>query len=119
MDLNYVWLLFIIKHFICDFPLQAFPWMYLNKGTYGHPGGIAHASVHMVGTALVLIHLNVLIWPVLALFDGLAHYHIDLSKVKIGKIYNLRPDNSEWFWILLGVDQLLHCLTYYTIIEII
>jgi hypothetical protein len=106
-----------IKHFICDFPLQAHPWMYSNKGTYGHPGGLVHALIHGFGTALVLYTLDQPMVLLLALFDMFCHYHIDLSKVKVGKIYNLRPDNSEWFWILLGVDQLLHYLTYFAIVN--
>lgn len=32
------------KHFIVDFPLQAFPYQYQNKGTYGHPGGLLHSG---------------------------------------------------------------------------
>ena len=47
-------IMLFIKHFICDFPLQATPWMYTNKGTYGHNGGLAHASIHGLGTALIL-----------------------------------------------------------------
>ncbi len=30
--------------------------------------------------------------------------------------HDLKPDNSEWFWILLGINQLLHHLTYFAII---
>jgi hypothetical protein len=36
---------------------------------------------------------------------------IDWAKMNAGNLYNLKPDNSEWFWILLGFDQLLHHLT--------
>lgn len=100
-----------VKHFVCDFPLQAFPWMYRNKGTYGHAGGLAHAGVHLVGSACVLLALAPgFLW--LALVDMVVHYHIDWAKMNLGKRYGLRPDNSEWFWILLGLDQLLHMLTY-------
>ena len=95
-----------IKHFICDFPLQATPWMYQNKGTYGHPGGVAHAVVHGIGTYFALG----LVW--VAIFDVAIHYHIDWAKMNLNARYELKPDNSEWFWILLGFDQLLHMLTY-------
>jgi len=44
---------FFTKHFICDFVLQAFPYMYKNKGTYGHLGGIWHSLIHVLGTAIV------------------------------------------------------------------
>jgi Protein of unknown function (DUF3307) len=102
----------LIKHFICDFPLQAFPWMYKNKGIYGHMGGITHAAIHVFGTFLVFLFIAPLSACWLALLDGLLHYHIDYAKMNIGKKYNLLPNNSESFWVLLGLDQLLHQLTY-------
>ncbi len=107
----------VVKHFLCDFPLQAQPWQYRNKGTYGHPGGILHASTHLFGTALVFTFIT----PAALLYglvDAVAHYHIDYAKMKLGAIYGLKPDNSEWFWILLGIDQLLHYMTYFIIVWI-
>lgn len=116
-------LMFMIKHFICDFPLQACPYMYKNKGTYGHFGGIFHALVHSYGTFMVLTYpgLNIPnnIITGLCMLDLVLHYHIDWAKMKIGIKFNLKPDNSEWFWILLGFDQLLHFLSYYWFIRII
>lgn len=107
-----------VKHFICDFPLQAFPWMYKNKGTYGHVGGLAHSGVHLLGSALALVFFAPsFLW--LAIVDMVVHYHIDWAKMNIGKHYGLKPDNSEWFWILLGLDQLLHTLTYIGMIWVI
>jgi hypothetical protein len=44
------------------------------------------------------------------------HYHIDWAKMKISKRYDLQPNNSERFWILLGFDQLLHHITYFVIV---
>lgn len=109
-------LLLFVKHFICDFPLQAFPWMYRNKGTYLHPGGIAHAAVHGLATFIILFFwLGSTGW-IWALIDMLIHYHIDWSKMNLSAKFNLKADNSEWFWILLGFDQLLHHLTYFAII---
>lgn len=60
-----VWLL--VKHFICDFPLQATPWMYRNKGTYLHPGGLVHAGIHWIGTSIVL---SFFISPLAAIAGG-------------------------------------------------
>lgn len=101
------------KHFVYDFPLQA-KWMYLNKGIYGHLGGIAHAMMHAVGTASVLLYFAPSFWW-LALVDGIIHYHIDWAKVKINTKLGLAPDNSEYYWWLLGLDQLLHAYTYIAI----
>ncbi len=109
-----LWL--FVKHFICDFPLQVFPWMYHNKGKYGHPGGLAHAGLHGVGTLTVLAFwLGTDAW-MFALADAVIHYHIDWAKMNTSQRFNLKPDNSDWFWILLGFDQLLHHLTYFAIV---
>ena len=105
-------MVFAVKHFICDFPLQAFPYMYRNKGTYGHPGGIFHAGIHGAATLLVLLVFSPYLALQLAVLDFFVHYHIDWAKMRLGAKFNLKPDNSEWFWILLGFDQLLHYLTY-------
>lgn len=113
-----------IKHFICDFPLQK-PYQYLNKGTYGHNGGVLHAGIHGVGTflalfvaAIVFKSNDLLIFEMFlfAVIDAYIHYHIDWGKVKINKHYGWKCDNSEKFWYLLGFDQLLHQLTYILII---
>lgn len=108
--------LLFIKHFICDFPLQPNPWMYRNKGTYMHLGGIAHAGIHALGTLLVLAPFIGSASVIYAFIDMLVHYHIDWAKMNISKRYDLQPNNSERFWILLGFDQLLHHITYFAII---
>ena len=105
-----------VKHFICDFPLQIWPWMYRNKSTYLHPGGIAHAAVHGAGTFVVMVFFDFTTAWIAGLFDILVHYHIDWAKMNVNARLNLRPDNSEWFWIALGFDQLLHHATYFIIV---
>ena len=105
-----------IKHFICDFPLQAFPWIYRNKGTYLHPGGIVHAGLHGIGTLLVLAPFVGSAALIYATIDLLVHYHIDWAKMNLTRHYDLKPETSERFWLLLGFDQLLHHLTYFAIV---
>lgn len=99
-----------LKHFICDFPLQK-AYQYLNKGKYGHPGGIIHAQIHAIFTFGVLVWFTPLAIN-LAMMDFFLHYHIDWAKVQINTKYGWKCDNSEKFWILLGLDQFLHQLTY-------
>lgn len=114
---------FTIKHFIADYPLQAFPYMYRNKGTYGHPGGQAHAAVHGVFTAMTLIAVSILcnipmtvaavmLITALSFADSVVHYHIDWAKMNINKKMGWGPNTHEEFWVLLGADQFLHGLTY-------
>jgi len=113
--------LFGIKHFICDFWLQ-FPYMIKDKGTYGAPGGLSHASVHAIGTLVVLfiaLPWNIgahYVAVILAVLDGIVHYHIDWVKTNLTKGYT--PADRA-FWILLGADQGLHYLTYIGIIAIL
>lgn len=106
---------FQIKHFICDFPLQG-PFQYKNKGTYGHPGGLLHSIIHALGTLPICLLFNFPLY--LVLLDAVIHYHIDWAKMNINKHYNLLPNNSEYFWWLLGLDQFLHQLTYILIIAL-
>lgn len=109
-----VMFLLLVKHFICDFPLQTWPYQYLNKGTYGHPGGILHSTIHVLGSFLVLIPVFGFTMPVMLCVyaEGAAHYHIDWAKVKVCKAYGMTPVNSWLYWWILGFDQLLHCLCY-------
>lgn len=107
---------FGLKHFIVDFPLQK-PYQFLNKGTYGHPGGILHSGLHGIGTILVLWPYADLLWVLMmAVFDFVAHYHIDWAKVKINSKFKWESNKNEEFWVLLGFDQFLHWLTYCVII---
>ena len=110
----YVFVAFFLKHFVCDFPLQT-ALQYRNKGTYGHIGGIIHAGIHFIGTIFVLLAFVPIgsgTIVMLSLIDGLVHYHIDWAKMNINNHYQLSPTNSEYFWHLLGLDQLFHYLTY-------
>ena len=45
--------LLLVKHFVCDFVVQT-PYQIMNKGRYGHPGGLLHAGIHAAATGLVL-----------------------------------------------------------------
>jgi hypothetical protein len=103
-----IWVLMILKHFIWDFALQ-YPRHYLNKGFYGRWGGIEHALLHGFATGCILS-------PWYGVADAIIHYHIDWAKMKFNRHMDWKPDNSEHFWTLLGVDQMLHYLTYAVLI---
>lgn len=106
-----------IKHFILDFLYQP-PRMWQNKGTYGHIGGIEHSGYHALATMailFILIHWLALS-PLAILYLGLAefivHYHMDWFKMNYNKKKGWTATTHNQFWILLGVDQLIHMLTY-------
>ena len=101
------------KHLVVDFFMQP-PYMYKNKGTYGHIGGVSPAATHGWATLCIFY-----CWPgllpwtgMLAIAEFFIHYHIDWAKMNINKRCGWTPVNSEYFWMLLGVDQFLHALTY-------
>lgn len=105
-----------LKHFICDFILQT-PYQFLNKGTYGHLGGVLHSVIQAIGSVIILTIIG---FNVLSLFtiswvctvEYLVHYHIDWAKMNLNKYYNWKCDSSSQFWMLLGFDQYLHYMTY-------
>lgn len=102
------------KHLVCDWVLQP-KWMWANKGTYGHFGGICHALFNGLGTALIIssFYGNFLI---VLLIDSLLHYHIDFAKMNILKSLELKPEKDPAFWWLTGADQYLHQCTYLIIL---
>ena len=114
-----VLLLLFIKHFVVDFPLQAFPWIYLNKGTYGHLGGIVHAVLHGVFTFAIFWYWSPQYAVALGAIDAVIHYHVDWAKMNLNKKMGWTATNSEWFWIFIGVDQLLHALTYFGLVYLV
>jgi hypothetical protein len=107
--------LFGIKHFIFDFLLQR-AYQYQNKGIYGHFGGVLHAGLHGIGTFACLVLFNPFFALVAAIFDSVVHYHVDWAKTNINSRFGWGPNTHEEFWWLLGLDQLLHYLTYIAII---
>ena len=108
--------LFGIKHFIADFVLQ-FNYMLGQKGTYGASGGIDHAGIHGLLTALLLLFfVTPMTATVLGLLDMILHYHIDWAKTNLSRGFST---SDRRFWLLLGADQGLHYLTYILIIGIL
>ena len=108
MVLSLVFLL-TVKHFIVDFVLQT-ERMVKEKGTYGAWGGIYHSLGHGAFTYIALAWLGPVDAIIPAVVDAVAHYHIDWAKMNINRRYGYTPQ------VWLGVDQLLHYLTYVVIL---
>lgn len=118
MAATILWALFAfqIKHFLCDFALQT-KWQIANKGVYGHPGGLAHAGLHVVASipALLILtgRMDVIAGVVVAEFA--IHYHCDWLKANVD--HRLRLTTQDyWHWYIFGFDQLIHHLTYVGIV---
>jgi hypothetical protein len=104
--------LFQVKHFICDGPLQTSA-MVKDKGHYGRPLGFLHAGIHGAGTFVTLLLFGLA--PVSALGFGLLdmvlHYHVDFSKEQIVRRAGWTTSVPQ-FWWALSADQMTHQLTY-------
>lgn len=99
-----------IKHFLLDFRFQP-SWMFLNKGTLWHLGGIAHSGGHALATTVILLPFT---WwaPLLSLLEFVIHYATDFCKVNYNKKMGWACNTHAEFWYLTGLDQLVHHLTY-------
>jgi uncharacterized protein DUF3307 len=107
----------MLKHAVADFYLQT-PYQYLNKGTYGHPGGCIHAGIHAVLTPfvyLVLVPSSLLLVLAITIGEFAVHYHVDWMKEQVLH-RNGWTAHDRGFWYALGTDQLVHGLTYLLIV---
>ncbi len=108
--------LLLVKHFIWDFWYQP-PYMWQNKGTFGHLGGITHSGIHAVTTFVILLfYINPFIAWNLAMFEFVAHYATDWAKMNINRVKGWGATTHNEFWQLTGFDQLIHQLTYVVIL---
>jgi hypothetical protein len=114
-----LYVLFRLKHFICDFLLQT-DWMALMKGKPGGEGYRAlftHSAIHAVGTlAIVVLFAPALCW--LGLVDFVIHSVIDRVKGIFTYKKGWTPRETV-FWWTLGADQEAHNFTHLAYIIII
>ncbi len=114
-----IWLLFALftKHLVFDFIYQP-PYQWKNKGTYGHWGGIVHAGQHALFTNFILFWVFNVSWPIAfgcTVFEFIIHYHMDWLKMWYNKKKGWGPTTHNEFWVLTGIDQYVHALTYLAI----
>lgn len=111
--------LFQIKHFLCDYPLQR-PYM---LGKTKEDGWflplLAHASVHAIFTFLIVLMFGGLkLAIILSLADLVIHFVVDRIKASPRLGGRFKP-TEPYFWWALGADQMAHHLTHYAFIFII
>lgn len=107
------------KHLVADYFLQP-KWILVGKGDFTKPGGYAHAGIHALLTAVVLLlastPLDVLGWIVVVEF--VVHYLLDYSKIAYSRGTHV-DTNPRRFWALHGIDQFAHQLTYAAIAYVV
>jgi hypothetical protein len=108
----------LVKHFVCDYVLQ-FQYMLDEKGKLFTQGGVHHAMFHALGTYLVFSWFTTPLDAYgLAMLDGVIHYFVDYLKAQATHVYMLTPAKKA-YWVALGLDQLLHQLTYVGLIWLV
>lgn len=99
-------LILLAIHFIMDFVLQT-DWMAFNKSKHMKPL-LAHVGIYSLGFIWLGIEY--------ALLNGLLHLVTDFISSRVtSKLYRARE--NHWFFVVVGLDQLLHqtalLTTYY------
>lgn len=103
----------LLKHWVADFLLQT-EYQRKTKGIYGALGGFTHVLTHVLFSAPVFLILSGIgLRQALLILAGEAaiHYHLDWTKANIVRIRGWTSRDSYYWWAL-GMDQLLHGLTY-------
>lgn len=111
--------LFQLKHFICDYPLQTqYMLGKMSRTNWINPLAL-HAGVHSIGTFIIsFFFVPVSVAIPLALADFILHFTVDRLKASPDLGGKWKPDQS-YFWWALGADQMAHHLINYVFIYII
>lgn len=103
------------KHWYIDFVDQDMEEVQ-HKGIFLHWLGVKHSLKQGVGTYICIAAVvGAEYWffaLLMALFDFVIHYHTDWAKMNWGN----RDIQTPAFWAHLGLDQMVHQLTYLFIV---
>ncbi len=106
--------LLFICHFLGDFTPLSNAWMQRAK-QFGKPlfPILIHAAMHaLLMLGVLLFFTTPLMALKLALFQLIAHFLIDTWKGRMnGWFPSLQNNYEKGYWMIFGVDQLLHQLT--------
>lgn len=106
---------FQLKHFIADYPLQNEYMLGKFKAKGWELPLAAHAGVHALFTFGIILCINPVMALPLAVLDFVIHFGVDRLKAAPNYGGKFKPDQKE-FWWALGADQMAHHLTHYAII---
>ena len=111
--------LLLVKHALADFLLQT-AYQRATKGIYGALGGLTHSATHILLTAPVLLLFPAVTPSRMAAIlaaEFVIHYHLDWLKDQAVKRQGWSSHDTP-FWWALGLDQLMHGLTYVGIVAL-
>ena len=104
-----------IKHWYIDFVNQTDAEV-ASKGIYGDWPGIQHSGKHGLATMLIFIpFVGLQVAFILGMVDFVIHYNTDWAKMHYGN----RDIKTKAFWAQLGLDQMVHQLTYLALIALV
>lgn len=110
---------FQVKHLLGDFVLQN-SYILRHRRIWGHPGGLLHIAIHAALTLPLLLAAGVhgsLFFAIL-LGEAVFHYHVDWVKDGWLEREGWTAHDKQYWW-LMGVDQMLHQLSYLVIVGLI
>jgi len=112
--------IFQVKHFLCDFPLQGKYMLGKFKKVGWMKPLFAHTAVHSVATFIISLAFTqtFVLSLALAAFDFVIHFIMDRVKASPDLLGRFDIKN-KYFWWSLGLDQSVHHLTHYAIIACI
>ena len=112
----------LIGHTLADFtPLQS-RGMLQAKARASFNGIVPHGLVHglMVGVITLLFGFGYVLALVLLSIELFIHTFTDWAKAQLSVRYQSFADpTTQWYWTLLGIDQLCHTLTKVLIVCIV
>ena len=113
MEIIYFFFL-LVKHAIVDIGIQKhLGW--IGKKYYWRKQPHLHYIGHGIGTILVLLPIGIVPAIIAGIFDWGCHCQIDFAKAKIIDVLEINQQSNTYWW-LLTIDQLLHYTTYLIII---
>lgn len=120
MNSIYLLALLFVNHYLVDFIFQT-EYQWKNKNKFLHPGGLIHSGLHGLTMYGILIMFGVDWYLALkcSYYNFIIHYAIDYFKMEITIHFDLDANRHKEFWWVLGLDQLLHYLTYLLIAYIV
>ena len=115
VELFLLLVIFQVKHFICDYPLQTPYMLGKMKASNWLLPLLAHASVHAAGTFLIAVFFGFWVAIGLALLDLVLHFIVDRIKASPTLGGRYKPEQPQ-FWWMLGADQMAHHIINYMFI---